>query len=163
MTQSLQPKDASSVEPTEKAVRAARLAHVLAAAFRKGECDANDVLRVLRHKLRRLNTRGAEKAPRRSKAAQGVIDRFGHDRPRNGSPHALHSDHVWGLSRSQLDEITTVEDWIDELERLKEVVCVTAAENYRLMKLERDSVWGWDKYEQADIDLIEVDPSSSAG
>ena len=161
MTKSQQPEDASGVEPTEKAVRAARLAHVLATGFRSGECDANDVLRVLRHELRRLNTRGAEKAPRRSRAAQGVIDKYGQDRPRNGSPDALHSDHVWGLSRSQLDEITTVDEWIVELERLKEVVCVTAAENYRLMTLERDGVWGWDKYKHARIDLIEVDPSPS--
>ncbi|GIL34007.1 hypothetical protein [Phycicoccus sp. DTK01] len=142
--------------PTAKELRAARLAHVLAAAVRADECEAADVLRVLRHELRRLNTRGAEKAPRRSVEAQRVLDTYGADRPRNGSPDALHADHVWGLAESQLRVLDTVAQWVDELHRLKEVVCVTATENYRLMALERAGVWGDEKYRQADIDLIEV-------
>lgn len=142
--------------PTAKELRAARLAHVLAAAVRAHECEAADVLRVLRHELRRLNTRGAEKASRRSVEAQRVLDTHGADRPRNGSPDALHADHVWGLAESQLRELVTTEQWLAELRRLEEVVCVTAKENYRLMALERAGIWGDEKYRQAGIDLMEV-------
>ena len=141
-------------DPTPKALRAAQLAHVLASAVRNDECDARDVLRVLRHELRRLNTRGAERAPQRSEAAQAVIDKYGDDRPRNGSSEALHSDHVYGLSLDQLENVMSVKAWVTELVKLQEVVCVTAEENYRLMRVEKEGTWGPEKYDAAGIRLV---------
>ena len=148
-----------TIEPTAKELRAARLAHVLAKGVRDGEVAAADALRVLRHELRRINTGKAETATRRSTSAQAVIDKYADDptkRPRNGSDEALHSDHVYELNAEALASIATVEGWLAELDRLREVVCVTASENYRLMKVEREGTWGYPKYELAGIDLTDV-------
>jgi 7-keto-8-aminopelargonate synthetase-like enzyme len=47
---------------TDKEVRSAQVARALAAAVRADEAAAADVLRILRHELRRLNTGKAETA-----------------------------------------------------------------------------------------------------
>lgn len=147
------------MEPTPKELRAARLATVLSRGVREGDLDAADALRVLRHELRRINTGRAEAASKRSVKAQAVIDKYADDpkrRPRNGSPEALHSDHVYALTMHELDRLYTVEEWVRELERLREVVCVTAAENYTLMKVENGGTWGYPKYDAAEIVLIDA-------
>lgn len=147
------------MKPTPKELRAARLASVLSRGVREGELDAADALRVLRHELRRINTGRAEAAPKRSVKAQTVIDKHAANpkqRPRNGSPKALHSDHVYALTMHELERLDTVDEWVRELERLREVVCVTAAENYTLMKVERGGIWGYPKYDAAEIVLIDV-------
>ena len=41
--------------------------------------------------------------------------------------------------------------WLRRLAEVREVVCVTAEENYRLQVLEKSGVTGWDKYEIAGI------------
>ena len=147
------------MELTPKKLRAARLAQVLSRGVRDGELEAADALRVLRHELRRINTGRAEAASKRSVSAQAVIDKYADDpkqRPRNGSPEALHSDHVYALTMDELNRLDTVEEWVEELERLREVVCVTAAENYELMKVEKGGTWGYSKYEAAEIELIDA-------
>jgi hypothetical protein len=62
---------------SERDRRAAQVANVLARAFREGEVAAVDVLRVLRHELRRRNTNQALKIETRSVEAQKVIDAYG--------------------------------------------------------------------------------------
>lgn len=130
--------------------RFAQLAYVLGAAVRAGDLQAPDALRVLRHELRRRNTRGAERAAVRSQAAQDVINKYGKDRPRNGSDEALHVDHVWRLTEVDLDQLRSVDAWLEAMPRLNEVVCVTARENYQLMAHEREHP-GPNKYGLAGI------------
>jgi hypothetical protein len=55
---------------TDKQVRAAQVAHVLARAARNDEVSAAGVLRILRHELRRLNTGNKLKVPTRSVEAK---------------------------------------------------------------------------------------------
>ena len=43
-----------------------------------------------------------------------------------------------------------------ELERVSAVAVVTARENYRLMAVEKQGIWGLEKYETAGIELITV-------
>src|SRR6185436_16131433 len=100
-----------------------------------------DALRILRHELRRRNTGMSLKIPRRSHRAQASVDKYAPDPPpKNGSPDALHADHVYPLTSELLHHVDTVERWIVELERLRTVVCVTADENYRLQKIESGGV-----------------------
>jgi hypothetical protein len=125
---------------TEKELRAAQVAHVLARAVREDEAAAADVLRILRHELRRLNTGNKLKIPTRSVEAQAVIDRFtaaGEHVPNNNSGDALHADHVWPITERHLEELTTVNAWVVELKHVATVVCITARENYRLMRIEK--------------------------
>jgi hypothetical protein len=92
---------------TDKQVRAAQVAHVLAQATRNDEVSAADVLRILRHELRRLNTGNKLKVPTRSVEAQAVIDRCtaaGEKVPNNNSDDALHADHVWPITERHLKE-----------------------------------------------------------
>jgi hypothetical protein len=139
-------------DPTARDIRAARVAHVLARAVRQGEVDPADALRVLRHELRRRNTNGSLKIQHRSDAAQASIDKYAPGAPpKNGSPDALHADHVYPLTVELLHSVDTVEKWVTELERLRTVVCVTAAENYILEQVERRGVTGPDKYQEAGI------------
>ncbi|MFZ6005785.1 MAG: hypothetical protein ACOYXM_17820 [Actinomycetota bacterium] len=140
-----------------KDLRFAALAAVLSRAVAAGELEATHALRILRHQLRVMNVNGATKVPRRSEGAQAVIDRYaeaGDLIPKNGSSDALHCDHVHSLTADDLTRLVSVEEWITELPRLVEVVCVTAAENYRLEKLERDGVTGPTKYEMAGIRVL---------
>lgn len=138
----------------DRELRAAMLAAALADAVRAGSVVAADALRVLRHELRIRNTRRAHLLPVRSQAAQDVLDRHaasGTDRPRNGSPDALHADHVYALTEARLHACVGVEAWQAALAELSQVVCVTAQENYTLEQLERQGADGWDKYVRAGI------------
>lgn len=131
------------IPPTVAEVRAAQLAHVLARAVRDGEVGVPDALRVLRHELRRRNTNKKLKIPTRSRGAQTVIDKYGAaGAPKNDSDDALHADHVHPLTEATLRDTDTVEKWVVELRRVQMVVCVTAAENYRLEVLEWSGTTG---------------------
>lgn len=143
------------MQPTEKELRAARLAHVLARAVRAGEVQAADALRVLRHELRRQNTNSSPTLPHRSHGAQASIDKYAPGLPpKNGSGDALHADHVYSFTGDLLHTVDTVEGWLAELERLCTVVCVTADENYALEKIERQGVAGPEKYARAGVTFI---------
>ena len=142
------------IPPTGTELRAAQLAHVLARAVRDGEVALPDALRVLRHELRRRNTNKKLKIPTRSLGAQAVIDEYGPAGvPKNDSDDALHADHVHPLTEATLRETDTVEKWLVELRRVHIVVCVTAAENYRLEVLERSGTTGPGKYALAGIEF----------
>ena len=139
--------------------RFAALGAVLARATVADEIEATYALRVLRHQLRIMNTNNALKAPLRSERAQAVIDAHaavGTAVPKNGSPDALHSDHVHPVTAEDLHRLLTIEDWLDAMPRLTEVVCLTAAENYSLLPHEAAGITGWDKYEAAGIVLRPV-------
>jgi hypothetical protein len=136
------------------------LATVLARAVREGDLRATDVLRVLRHELRRRNTNKKTTLAVRSTGAQEVIDRYARNGlpvPKNGSLDALHADHVYALTSDDLANHHSVDEWLSELSPLREVVCVTAAENYRLEVLERAGAAGWGKYAEAGITFVEPD------
>jgi hypothetical protein len=142
--------------PTARDVRAARVAHLLARAVRQGEIEAADALRILRHELRRRNTNTTLTIPRRSTGAQASIDKYAPEPPpKNDSNDALHADHVYPFTSDLLQTVTTVDGWLAELERLRSVVCVTAAENYTLEKLERQGASGPLKYQLAGITFTE--------
>jgi hypothetical protein len=149
--------DAGTLKPADQ--RLVALGAVLARAVVAGELEATHARGVLAHQLRKMNVNSAIKASKRSTEAQAVIDRYaeaGAPIPKNGSDDALHSDHVHTLHAADMTRLVTVDAWIAELPRLKEVVCVTAAENYRLEKLERAGADGWSKYDAAGITLVAV-------
>jgi hypothetical protein len=136
----------------DRDLRWAQLAHVLARAVRESELQATDALRVLKHELRRRNTRQSTRIPCRSVAAQASIDKHAPDLPpNNNSPEALHADHVYAFTEDTLRTVITLDGWRDELQRLQTVVCVTAAENYRLQQLERAGTTGPAKYAAAGV------------
>jgi hypothetical protein len=144
----------NSTEPSDRDVRDAALASILAQAVREDRLLAVDALRVIRHELRRRNTNRKLAITKRSLAAQAVIEKYarsGQAIPKNSSDEALHADHVYALTDKDLLTHRTVEDWLVELARLREVVCVTASENYRLEKLERVGFNGPAKYTEAAI------------
>lgn len=144
--------DRAMTPPTEKGLRAARLADALSRAVRSGEVHEVDALRVLRHELRRRNTNSSLTIPRRSQGAQASIDKYAPALPpKNGSPDALHVDHVYSFTSDVLQTVDGVEDWVAELERLRTVVCVTAAENYALQRIEQRGVTGPEKYSIAGV------------
>lgn len=157
--------DAEPAAIAPKHRRFAELGAVLARAVAAGEVEATYALRVLRHQLRTMNVNNALRAPLRSTGAQAVIDRYaaaGEAVPKNGSPDALHSDHTHPLTVADLERLQTVEQWIAELPRLTEVVCLTAAENYSLERVERDGHTGPAKYQVAGITLIPATPGPAA-
>lgn len=140
--------------PTPKDLRAAHVAHVLARAVRHGEVEAVDALRILRHELRRRNTNSTPRIPHRSLGAQASIDKYAPETPpKNGSNDALHADHLYPFTAELLHTVDTVEGWLAELERLRTVVCVTAAENYTLQKIEGQGTTGPEKYALAGIEF----------
>jgi hypothetical protein len=146
--------DETPVEGTPRDRRFAALAAVLARAASAGEIVDVDALRVIRHELRRRNVNRAIKSGRRSVAAQAVIDKYAMAKtpiPKNSSDDALHCDHVFPLSLSDLQRLQSVDAWMAELPRFTEVVCLTAVENYRLEVLEKTGASGWSKYEAAGI------------
>ena len=152
----------SSTPPTDRELRAAKVAHVLARGVRDAEVVAVDALRILRHELRRRNTNQAIKLPLRSREAQRVIDEYGPEGPpKNGSDDALHADHLWPLTEEVLHTTMSVDAWVIELRRLSAVAVVTARENYRLMSAEKQNVWGPDKYEAAGVELFQADGSGA--
>lgn len=142
---------------SDKDQRAARLAAHLAHGVREGRVDDADALRVIRHELRRRNTNKKLRIVRRSTEAQRVIDEYaarGEEVPRNGSPDALHADHVHEINTDTLTRTITVDEWLVELERIREVVCVTAGENYALMRAEKEGWWGEDKYRETGVVFV---------
>lgn len=152
------PATTPSDEIAPKDRRAARLAAHLAEGVRDGKVDTADALRVLRHELRRRNTNNKMRITRRSKGAQAVIDKYaaqGELPPKNDSREALHADHVYQINDDTLRRTYTEDAWIDELRRLRTVVCVTADENYRLMASEKLGHWGEEKYAHAGVEFIE--------
>lgn len=125
---------------------------MLARAVRNGEVDAVDALRILRHELRRRNTNSTPRISARSIGAQASIDKYAPQRPpTNNSDDALHADHVYPFRAELLHSVDTVEGWVAELERLRVVVCVTAAENYALERVEAHGTTGPEKYALAGI------------
>lgn len=135
--------------------QAAQIAHVLARAVRDGEAREVDVRRILRHEQRRRQVGLKLGIPARSKGAQAAIDKYAPDPPpNNNSDDALHADHVYPLTVDLFHQVTTLEGWIDELARLDAVVCVTAAENYRLEVIENGGTNGPDKYDVAEIEFV---------
>lgn len=139
--------------PVQK--QAAQIAHVLARAVRDGEAREVDVRRILRHEQRRREVGRKLNIPARSKGAQLVIEAYAPDPPpNNNSDDALHADHVYPLTVDLLHNVTTLDGWIAELARLDAVVCVTAAENYRLGALEKNGTTGPDKYDAAGIEFV---------
>jgi hypothetical protein len=145
----------TSETPSARDLRAAAVATVLARAVRAGEVEQSDALRIIKHEMRRRNTNQKLKIEKRSAAAQAVIDKYaalGEAPPNNNSPEALHADHVHGFTEDVLRATETPEQWLAALARLREVVCVTAEENYALEKIERSGVTGPAKYEQAGIE-----------
>jgi len=141
------------------------LCDVLAEAYRQGRLEATDVLRVLGHERRTLNTNTTLDLPVRSTGAQKVIDDYAARKelvPKNGSPDALHADHVHRLTETQLRTLTTEAAWQEAMEALLAVVCVTAGENYRLERHEKEGANGWAKYTKAGVELFDVaaDPRS---
>ena len=144
---------------TDRELRSAQVAHVLASAARNREVAAADVLRILRHELRRLNTGNKLKIPTRSIEAQAVIDTCaaaGEKVPNNNSDDALHADHVWPITEGHLQAVTTVDAWVFELKHLATVVCVTARENYRLIRVEKVTP-GPEKYAIAGVAFTTTD------
>jgi hypothetical protein len=134
--------------------RAARVAHVLSRAVRDSEVPEADALRILRHELRRRETKQSQSIPTRSVQAQAVIDKYGAENvPKNASSDALHSDHVYPLTEEAVRTTTSVDDWVAALEQLRTVVCVTAAENYALERLERQGSTGPEKYALAGVEF----------
>ena len=125
---------------TARDIRDARLAAWLAQGVREGQVDGSDALRVLRHELRRRNTNKKSGISRRSEAAHAVVTTYaerGVPVPQNGSDDALHADHLYKIDAETLAKFTTADEWLAELARLRQVVCVTAKENYQLMGLFR--------------------------
>jgi hypothetical protein len=142
------------ITPSERDLRDADVAAVLARAFREGEIEAPDALRIIKHEMRRRNTNIKLKIETRSVEAQAVIEKCRIDNlpiPKNDSPDALHADHVYPFTADVLRAVKTAADWVHELDRLRTVVCVTAAENYELEKIERDGTTGPEKYKKARI------------
>lgn len=134
------------------------MAAVLAAAYRNGEIESEDALRIIRHELRRLQTNKKLVIPRRSMQAHNVIAQYearGVPLPKNGSSDALHADHIHPLSVRQLRTLQTIPQWVRALKRLEQVVCVTAAENYRLEQIEKQGIKGPAKYEKAGIKFVD--------
>lgn len=137
--------------------RFAAVADVLARATRDGEVLAADVLRILRHELRRRNTNRTDRIPVHSREVErvrAVYAALGQPIPKNSSPDALHADHLNRLEAHHLERLTTRDAWLAELSQLTEVVCVTARENYNLEAVERKGIRGVAKYEEAGVELI---------
>lgn len=145
----------SADEIPSRSVRDAQVAHVLARAVRDGEVQAADALRILRHRLRLLNTNKATKIATRSRGAEAAIAKYAPEPvPKNGSGDALHADHVYPFTEEMLHQVDSVDRWTVELARLQTVVCVTAAENYKLERVEHGGVTGPEKYAQAGVEFV---------
>lgn len=146
---------ADEPSPTDRELRDAALAAVLAEAVRGGRLLPTDALRVIKHEMRSRNTNRKERLPHRSVAAQQVIEdcaALGVPVPKNDSLDALHADHVYEFGPTQLAAAVTVDQWLVALKRARTVVVVTARENYELEQLERAGVVGPQKYVQAGIE-----------
>lgn len=145
---------------TERQHRAAALAHVLARAVRENEVAYGDARRVIVHELRRLNNNQKPEIRPRSAGAQRAIEQYGEGEvPKNGSDDALHADHYATITPETFERVTSIEAWVEELNRLAtSVVCVTAKENYRLEQIERAGLVGPQKYAAAEITFVDPVP-----
>ena len=147
-----------------KDVRWAKLADVLAEAARAGRVDPQDARTVLVHALRVRKNNAKRQIRPRSTGAQASIDRYAPDPPPpNGSPDSLHADHVYCFPHTgpRLTEffsrMITVDAWLRELRQLDQVVCLTAAENETVRRVERD-LTGPKKYDRAGIVFVDPTP-----
>lgn len=71
------------------------------------------------------------------------------------SSDALHADHIHPVTTKHLKSLKTVQQWTSAFSRLEEVVCVTAAENYRLEEFERAGITVLEKYAKAKITIVD--------
>jgi len=147
-----------------KDIRWAKLANVLAEAARAGRVDPQDARTVLVHALRVRNNNAKLQIRPRSTGAQASIDRYApYPPPPNGSPDSLHADHVYCFPHTgpKLTEffsrMTTVDTWLHELRKLDQVVCLTAAENETVRRVEKDLA-GPEKYDRAGIVFVDPTP-----
>jgi hypothetical protein len=152
-----------------KDVRWAKLANVLAEAARAGRIDPHDARTVLVHALRVRNSNAKLKIRPRSMGAQDSIDRYAPDPPPpNGSLDALHADHVYCFPHTGprlttfFSRVTTVDAWLRELRQLGQVVCLTAAENETVRRVEND-LTGPEKYDRAGIVFVDPTPWGRSG
>jgi hypothetical protein len=147
-------------------VRWAKLATVLAEAARTGHVDPQDARATLVHALR-VRQNGAKLTIQpRSIGAQASIDKYAPELPPpNGSEDSLHADHVYAFPHvgpklaEFLNQVTTVEAWLHQLRRLDQVVCLTAAENEIVRRVEHDVI-GPEKYARAGIAFTGATPWS---
>ncbi len=66
---------------------------------------------------------------------QRSIDTYGPANvPKNASLDALHADHVYSLTEDELHRNDTPELWINQMHRLRTVVCVTAKAGLLIVK-----------------------------
>jgi hypothetical protein len=150
----------------EKDLRWAKFAGVLSEAARLGRINPQDARTALAHTLRTRNNGTKLRIRPRSRGAQASIDKYAPAHPpRNGSPEALHADHIHSLPHTGpgLDElferVRGVDAWLEELRRLDRVVCVTNDENEQVRRVEQcQKVTGSAKYALAGIEF--VDPVS---
>ena len=98
-----------------KAERNAAVAAVLADGVREGRIPWTDAARIIRADLRSRQTNKKLKIPYRSVEAQRVIDEC-HERgeapPKNGSDDALHADHVFPLTESDVMVTVSPDEWL---------------------------------------------------
>jgi hypothetical protein len=139
-----------------KDVRWAKLATVLAEAARAGRVDPQDARSTLVHALRVRQNGAKLKIRPRSDGAQASIDKHAPEPPPpNGSDDSLHADHVYafphtGPDLTDFDSVTSVDGWLHELRQLDQVICLTAAENEIVRRVELE-VTGPEKYARAGI------------
>lgn len=96
----------------------------------------------------------------RSAGAQLAIEMYAPNQPpKNGSPEALHADHYGVLTSNEVAQLSSLEEWLDAITRIRRsVVCVTAEENYSLMTWERKGYVGSEKYGMAGIGFVDPVP-----
>lgn len=81
---------------------------------------------------------------------------------------SLHADHVYCFPHTgpRLTEffsrLTTVDAWLRELRQLDQVVCLTAAENETVRRVEKD-LTGPEKYDRAGIVFLDPTPWNYQG
>ena len=117
------------------------MAAALAAAYRNGDLEAAEALRIIRLELCSLQTYKKLEMPQRSRQAQRVIREYAasaNPLPKNGSVDALHADHIHPVTIKRLKVVITSQQWHTALNRLGKAVSVTAAENYQLQQVERE-------------------------
>jgi hypothetical protein len=141
-------------------LRLAKIGLVLSDGVRAGEITESDARRIIVHDLRRGNANNKMTIRPRSVGAQRAIEGYApSEPPKNGSDDALHADHYGMLTRHEIAQLTSLEQWVETIERIRRsVVCVTAAENYALMKWERIGHLGPEKYEMAGVEFIDPVP-----
>jgi hypothetical protein len=153
-----------SATKDSKDLRWARLANVLAEAARTGRIHPQDARTALVHALRVRKTKNTLAIRPRSTGAQASIERYAPQAPpRNDSTDALHADHVYSFPHTGpkltefFNQLTNVEAWLQELARLDQVVCLTAAKNELVRRVET-TVMRPAKYELAAVEFVDPVP-----